>query len=586
MTTHVSSSSSEVVAISGTSQERYFRVLLACVFASLFLLVGTQAVVTRFRETVPLWAPVIPGVAPLVYYHLVYLAPRARTGLSQSAIDSVYYFGFLVTVMALGISAVSIAFSGVRENLSTVIYQFGIGLFATAYAVVARMHLSSISRMLDDASPEALIDRYIQRSRELVGNADMAAMSFIEIGRKSAAAIEELDRLSSVIVQKTEETAGRAQVLAVRTVQDAARAFSDEMKSTLALTREALLQVRGMISDTSFVAEREQLARSIKATIDATTKLNQSLSAMSGASGAAAQATQQATAASDTLTSTLIGMHERLSSLGASDGPFASAAKEVVAAADALNAGTKQIAMAATHLSDLTRDVEHTVSSHRKLSNLAKKIEEQLVRLGGVSEEFAKVLPKLSTSAAGSREFADEMQRVASAFPELSERVTQLTEALGRTVSTTDALQDYVSRLPSSLERANDVTGAVVALLDQVRGSVQKIASDAAALSANTASAAASVAAAERLLGAAEHLDATLTSIGDTLSQLPGSMQAVEHALAESARQVRETVSISAQALEEDVQRSAAAARLLTTKLAEVAQGIIDRTRAHQGAAS
>ena len=44
----------------------------------------------------------------------------------------------LVTVAALGISAVSIARAGAASNLNTVVYQFGIGLFARLKAAYRR----------------------------------------------------------------------------------------------------------------------------------------------------------------------------------------------------------------------------------------------------------------------------------------------------------------------------------------------------------------------------------------------------------------------------------------------------------------
>src|SRR4051812_18321375 len=100
----------------------------------------------------PPWIATLGGVAPLVWYHVGYLSPRARAGLSQSAIDSVYYFGFLITIAALGVSAVSLAASGGKASMDAVAYQFGLGLFATGYAVFARMHLTSISTWLDEQS--------------------------------------------------------------------------------------------------------------------------------------------------------------------------------------------------------------------------------------------------------------------------------------------------------------------------------------------------------------------------------------------------------------------------------------------------
>jgi hypothetical protein len=148
----------------------YFKTLSVCMLISVLLLAATTFL------HLPPWVALICGAAPLSYYHLGFLAPRAKSGLNQAAIDSVYYFGFLVTIAALGVSAVTVALNGAAANVNTVVYQFGVGLFATGYAVVARMHLSSLASPLDAVSPEAIMDRYIKRSLDMVDNVDTAVV--------------------------------------------------------------------------------------------------------------------------------------------------------------------------------------------------------------------------------------------------------------------------------------------------------------------------------------------------------------------------------------------------------------------------
>jgi hypothetical protein len=79
----------------------------------------------------------ILGIIPLVKYH-VQLSRESKKGLSSSAVDSVYYFGFLVTVVALACTAIHISWNAGATDTSAVVLQFGVGLFATGYAVVAR----------------------------------------------------------------------------------------------------------------------------------------------------------------------------------------------------------------------------------------------------------------------------------------------------------------------------------------------------------------------------------------------------------------------------------------------------------------
>src|SRR5690349_5241898 len=99
-------------------------------------------VLVAFAEANSLWG--IGAVAPLVAYH-VRLASLLKNGLADPngfLVDSVYYFGFLITVFALAVTAFTIAVSSDSPNLiSTILQQFGAGLLATGYAVMARLHL-------------------------------------------------------------------------------------------------------------------------------------------------------------------------------------------------------------------------------------------------------------------------------------------------------------------------------------------------------------------------------------------------------------------------------------------------------------
>lgn len=54
---------------------------------------------------------------PLIWYHTIFLRPRAAEGLPQPAIDSVYYYyGFLITIGALGATNVAIAGEAVWDE--------------------------------------------------------------------------------------------------------------------------------------------------------------------------------------------------------------------------------------------------------------------------------------------------------------------------------------------------------------------------------------------------------------------------------------------------------------------------------------
>lgn len=58
----------------------------------------------------------VGALVPLIWYHTMFLRPRAAEGLPQPAIDSVYYYRFLITIGALGATNVAIAGEAVWDE--------------------------------------------------------------------------------------------------------------------------------------------------------------------------------------------------------------------------------------------------------------------------------------------------------------------------------------------------------------------------------------------------------------------------------------------------------------------------------------
>src|SRR5882672_633650 len=101
------------------------------------------------------------GIAPLVAYHLRLWA-GLKVGLSQASIDSVYYFGFIITIATLATTVLLIAArGGITRDITYVVNQFGLGLIATGYALFARMHLMAVAERMTASTPEQVVDEYI-----------------------------------------------------------------------------------------------------------------------------------------------------------------------------------------------------------------------------------------------------------------------------------------------------------------------------------------------------------------------------------------------------------------------------------------
>jgi len=89
----------------------------------------------------------------------------------------VYYFGFVITLFTLIAAVFSIVFVSILEknsviNLMTIGLQFGLGLFATGYALIARLQLQLKNETISDVEDAYAI--YFDRVNSLLGRVDSA----------------------------------------------------------------------------------------------------------------------------------------------------------------------------------------------------------------------------------------------------------------------------------------------------------------------------------------------------------------------------------------------------------------------------
>jgi hypothetical protein len=540
-------------------KRNYFRTMFLCVIASIIILVCTAL----FKSS-PLVA-MVAGVCPLIYYHLFFLRPQASMGLSQTAIDSVYYFGFLVTISALGISAVSIAVGGSADNLNTVIYQFGAGLFATGYAIVARMHLSSISTMIDEASPEAIMDRYVARSIELVTNVEMAS--------------EQLTVLSTNIMKRTAEVTETAQRTVERTMLDAAKAFESEMKLSLETARDTLTTIRGLVNDASFVAERKELALSIAATVDATTLLNQALAELTARSRESTQATQQTALTSEKLDETLCKFAVHINELGGEEGALIHSADSLRIASQTIVVCNESMAVAAESLSDIAGVVADTGSTFKSMRTLTKKASEQLESLANASDMLESATSKFVNAAVATDSLAVGMSKVSAALSPLAISSEALSTRLDTVGEVSVRLEQQLLTLPKHISVLKDMGDEVADFLDQICSVMEDAVVHSKAISANTAESSKTMEAATKLLDSSNGLQHTISSLQQQFVGLSGTVADAQKAMLDSSSSIKVSITRSTDALEADANRSSKAASLLTEKLIQVAQNVIDRTK-------
>lgn len=537
----------------------FFPALRNLAFISFALLIGA----TALRQ--PPWVATLGGVAPLIWYHLGYLTPRARTGLSQAAIDSVYYFGFLVTIAALGVSALSLALGQGKESMDTIAYQFGLGLLATGYAVFARMHLTSISTWVDEQSPEAVLDRYLRRTQELVTNVEMASVQFAT--------------LSSNLMAKTEEVTKHAAETTEKSMLEVARLFDEQLRATLASGNHGLSELRALISETSFREEREALARSVKVTLDCVLHLNKALLELTNRSVESARSTDTARVQSDALAKSIEQLSGRIEMVAGEDGTlvrtvetFDSVQARAAKATEALDGVVEELAEVGGSLGGVG-------TTFKNLKTLTSKAQAQLEALVSSSAHLDEATEHIARSAQKTHALANGVDRVVAGLPQLDEGVQALSARLEELRLTTGAVEQQLQTVPRPTEAAVMVVHDLREAVQQLQAVLASASTEAKGLAGITATTVQGLENAGRLASTVGSLQAGTSAVNDLLSSVVETASRATSSLATTAQQLERTVSAASGALERDVQTSSRAASLFTQRLADVAQGIIDETR-------
>lgn len=538
--------------------DSFFARLRTCVVSSFVLLIVATAL------KLPPWAAMVGGGMPLIYYHVFYLKPRAKKGLSQTAIDSVYYFGFLVTIAALGVSAVSLAVSGGKVPLDNIAFQFGLGLLATGYAVLARMHLTSISTWVDEATPEAVLDRYIQRSRELVTNVEMASTQFVE--------------LSNNLMTKSQEVAETARLTTEKSMLAVARQFDEELRGTLASARAGLTEIRGLVNEVSFVQEREALVRSIKMTLEAVTGVNKALGEFAQRSGEGARSSQAVASTSSALNDTLTTFHASLSKIAAEDGPLLGSAKSLGEAQAAVTEGTQSMGRIVDELGQMAGTVSGIGLTYKNIKALTLKANEQMEALANSAERLDDATQHITRSADSTKALAQGIEAASAALPALGNQAKALDKRFAELVATVAAVEQELGGLPRPVDEVLTLSADLTTALKAVAEVLATVKEESKALAGSSLEQARAIEIARKAAGDVDSLQATTSRVRELLDGLGTTVDRLSTSVGASTTNLKTALDTATDSLDGDVRRSAETARMFTERLAGVAQIIIDKT--------
>lgn len=147
----------------------------------------------------------LSGMIPIIFYHYALILQRTtkvgKTHLTDAEIDSVYYFGFVITLITLIAAVFTLGTTSGEINPKTIGIQFGLGLFVTGYALIGRLHLQVTNE--SDLEPEDAYANYVDRVNSLLGRVDLAYADLDELLKRL------VDRLRTTLETESRENSSR-----------------------------------------------------------------------------------------------------------------------------------------------------------------------------------------------------------------------------------------------------------------------------------------------------------------------------------------------------------------------------------------
>jgi len=496
--------------------------------------------------TIPPLAAFLGALAPLVWYHVVFLRPRAANGLSQPAIDSVYYYGFLVTIGALGATALDLSLYGIGEDFSSVAFQFGLGLLATGYAVFARVQLTASAKILDEDELRTLMGQQIARSRELLANVELASASF--------------ESYATTLLQRSQQFAEDAEARTRASIDAAVAAFSSGVAAMCEQAETALTDLRGVVNDVTFGTEREALRASVTAMAATVTELSGALDQLRASSSAGSTTAGELAGNLERVNTAAAAVGARLGPLGLEDG--------VVARLDgALAAGGER----AREFVHATAGATEAVAGLGEAGKAGRQAMQLIVRR---AEATASGLEALERRLEWVVEAGDGVVDVAAGLVELKEAAGQGRDVLRGLHSDVEALRSAAGALEGALAGASTAADAAEGIAEDSRARSREVIER---LTGEAEAAAARIAAVGRrmddaIAGGADDLGGRLAALRaaadqgrealDSLRLHANSVEAkaasVDTALANSARSLNSSVDAGTRAIEAAAGRFAA----------------------------
>lgn len=504
------------------------------------------------------WLVMLPGIAPLVWYHRKVLLPNAAPGLPQAAIDSVYYFGFLVTVAALCISALMVGLHGAAASIDTVVMQFSAGLVATGYAVAARLHLQSRTSVASETTLEEEMDKYVRKSAGLVENLEQAS--------------KRLSEFSQQIVERTIAAAELTRVAANEKMFDVATQFSEQMGEALETARQGVHEFRVVMNSTAFAAERQQYTDSLKEGVQAVRALNTGIAQLIIKTQEKVKLTQQDITASTNLSGRLNEFALQVAELSGPQGIGASATS-LKASCDSVNAAHATLTEATQTLQQQVDTVRISGDTLEQVRKISKRATEQFEKLSDTSVRVGHVSSQVESLAESAKNLARHVKTFDAMVETLSGTAEDFAANLHQAQTASSALDARVTQLPAQAEAIEAFGARIGRSLEAIADQAKHATSSSETLAHSSASASKALDGAVRLGDSVTTLEGSVIALHKMFSDLGASVANAQNAMHEASVEAKDRLAESAQRLDQDIRRSA-------TSVTEAAERLGEATRA------
>lgn len=496
------------------------------------------------------------GLLPLVYYHFFVLKPLVLKGAGSAAVDSVYYFGFLVTLGSLAFGALGTSMSvGGNIDVERAVGQFALGLVATAYAIVARLHLLSIGGDSPESSPEETLDTVVSRSQLLLHHLETATGA--------------LRILSETTVEETSKIVKASQFALTGELRTITETFSEEMKSIFEDAKRGASETRSAVEEVRAITQRDSLTVGIERAKKHVDEFAVSMLQLHQNTSKGADATQGLTIAADDLAAKLRESTNGLVLLGANDGPLHEAGQRISVSARQIADGADAISSSMKSIGEVSESSSGVGKTLKTLKTIVSKADSSLERL-------AETMSKLDESCLVVQSLADSAGGLATGFTASATTLPQMTVAVASASSTLAQLEARSADASRALQQMVDLAGVGAGALDGLGVSAKSTTSDLAKYSSQLQNGGSAIDSAVGSMSEIGKIDAAVGQLAASLETLIGRLGVVESNLAKVSTSLDVGLLKAEQSLERNVVRAGEAATLFTERLTVVAKKVAE----------